>query len=297
MKNKQKMYKRTLVLMALFFYVNPMRVYAHIRLNTDVDQRHSEEELTINELKTEMIKEAIDILTMEDDSNIIDTLKEEFEDKLNSSETLEEVKQMSKNYEENNNTEEGIESDSRYVNDMLIKQEETTKEIQQIIDEARNNGEKLYTQEELLKLSAEEIGVNRNDLQQIKQSILEEIVDVAFIEKGMELIGEKEHQLVKNISEKRDTFKIPLSLVYIQRNDEEFTGVVSGGGWPYCLDDNGYGYKNFITSDCYKALAWHINCMADFTPWRYCKGYQKNCGGLIGHSKYWHTHTSWQKIP
>ncbi|OIJ14412.1 hypothetical protein BKP37_08705 [Anaerobacillus alkalilacustris] len=91
--------------------------------------------------------------------------------------------------------------------------------------------------------------------------------------------------------------------IYIDHSVETQDGTISGGGWPYCLDDNGWGYQNFITSDCYKAIVSFLICASDSTlgkmnsNLRYCKAYERNCSPLIGHSKYWHTHPWYQQIP
>lgn len=97
--------------------------------------------------------------------------------------------------------------------------------------------------------------------------------------------------------------EIPESLIYVDHSVDGQDGKISGGGWPYCLDDNGYGYKNFITSDCYKAIIGYAVCASDSTlghmssKLRYCKAYIRNCSPLIGHSKSWHKHKWYQKIP
>lgn len=216
----------------------------------------------------------------------------------------EQVEQLISNYEKQENavTEEA-DTDDRYVNDMVLKQEEAMGEIDQIIAEAKANGEKLYTQEEILNLSAKKIGISEADMRQVKESITQEQQELNEIKAVFDDLGESEHPIVEQIIEEQQSFRIPLSLVYVDHEQDNKDGVISGGGWPYCLDDNGYGYKNFITSDCYKALVFVLVCMLDSTAgkkWphlRYCKAYTKNCSPLIGHSKYKHSHAWWQRIP
>ncbi|MBC1797173.1 hypothetical protein HCA55_10565 [Listeria booriae] len=221
------------------------------------------------------------------------------------SETMseEQVEQLIENYDKQEAIVSEGDTDSRYVNDMVLKQEETMGEIEEMIEEAKNRGEKLYTQEEILELNAKKIGISETDLKQVKASILQEQEELAKIKQAFEEAGEADHPIVTQIVEEQEEFKIPLSLVYVDHEQDDKDGVISGGGWPYCLDDNGYGYRNFITSDCYKALVFVLVCMLDSTAgkkWphlRYCKSYTKNCSPLIGHSKYKHSHAWWQRIP
>lgn len=54
--------------------------------------------------------------------------------------------------------------------------------------------------------------------------------------------------------------------------------------------------RNFLWSDCDRALVWHVQCLKDYGPakYRYCAWEDKSkngkCGGLIGHSKTYHAH-------
>ncbi|MDA1477158.1 hypothetical protein [Bacillus changyiensis] len=186
---------------------------------------------------------------------------------------------------------------------MILNQEKTMKEIEKKIEEAKNKGEKLYTQQEILNLTARDVGISNEDMQQVKQAIKSEQQETDNVIEAFEEIGEDEHPIVQNIEKHQEEFKIPLSLVYVDHNEDKKDGTISGGGWPYCLDDNGYGYKKFITSDCYKALIFLPVCMADSTlgkKWpnlKYCKAYKRNCSPVIGHSKYKHKHAWWQRIP
>ncbi|EUJ26718.1 hypothetical protein [Listeria cornellensis] len=215
----------------------------------------------------------------------------------------EQVEQLISNYDRQDEVVNGDSTDERYVNDMVLKQEETMSEIEQIIAGAEKRGEKLYTQEEILNLSAKKIGISESDMEQVKESISQEQKELDEIKEVFENIGEADHPIVEQIIEEQQDFKIPFSLIYIDHEQDTKDGVISGGGWPYCLDDNGYGYRNFITSDCYKALVFVLVCMLDSTAgkkWpnlRYCKAYTKNCSPLIGHSKYKHSHAWWQRIP
>ncbi|HFI0130289.1 TPA: hypothetical protein ACGOY0_000744 [Streptococcus suis] len=89
--------------------------------------------------------------------------------------------------------------------------------------------------------------------------------------------------------------KVPLSMVYIDKTAENSDAILSGGGLPYCLDNNGWGYQNFITSDCNIAMAVVSQCVYESIiknpNLRYCRAdLYRNCSPRIGHSPYWHRH-------
>lgn len=89
--------------------------------------------------------------------------------------------------------------------------------------------------------------------------------------------------------------EIPLSMVYIDRSEENSDAILSGGGLPYCLDDNGWGPANFITSDCDRAMLVVKQCIYESIikkpEWRYCRAeLWRNCSPRIGHKPTWHRH-------
>ena len=193
------------------------------------------------------------------------------------------------------------ETDDRFVNEMFLEQEEKKEELESLFEEAKENNEKFYSNQQILNGTAEKFDISEEDFEEIRKIVYSHYVELDNTLKGFEAIGEENHEIAKRIKEELNQ-KTPASQIYIDENVEPQDGIISGGGWPYCLDDNGYGYKNFITSDCYKAIVGYLICASDSTlgkmssSMRYCKANIKNCSGLIGHSKYWHTHKWYQKI-
>lgn len=99
----------------------------------------------------------------------------------------------------------------------------------------------------------------------------------------------------QTLSETGTGRKVPLSMVYIDKSKENSDAILSGGGLPYCLDDNGWGPANFITSDCDRAMVVVAQCLYESIikkpEWRYCRAdLNRNCSPRIGHSPHWHTH-------
>lgn len=188
-------------------------------------------------------------------------------------------------------------TDGLYVNDMLLEAENNMQNIQKQIDEAKERGEKLYTTDEILLLSPETLKISAEELSEIKGMILTNKIDEAIISATSEHIGGETEISVTELSQKMSEFLIPESMINIEKEDTGNTGEISGGGWPYCEDDNGWGPANFVSSDCYVVLYFYGHCLADFTPWRYCKANQRNCSPVLGHSKYHHTHSAaWQAL-
>lgn len=193
-------------------------------------------------------------------------------------------------------------NDPRFTNDMVEKQEKLHSELVQKIEKSKKNKEKFYSMKEILNASAEDFGISNEDMQRIKQCIIDQQTEDTNLLNAFDALGESNHPIAKMIKKDKDT-KLPKSLIYVDHSKDKQDGKISGGGWPYCLDDNGYGYKNFITSDCYKAIVGYLLCASDSSlgkmdsNLRYCKAYYRNCSPLIGHSKYWHTHSWYQKIP
>jgi len=192
--------------------------------------------------------------------------------------------------------------DVRFTNDMVEKQTKIQSEIKNKIEDAKNRGEKLYTFHEIVKADEEEFGISKDDFDKIKKSILQTIAENKALKREFEAAGQGDHPVIKNIIE-NEQIKLPASLIYIDRSLDKLNGQISGGGWPYCLDDNGWGPYNFITSDCYKAIVAFLICAADSTlgkmddNLRFCKANVRNCSPLIFHSVNWHEHEWWEQIP
>lgn len=111
-------------------------------------------------------------------------------------------------------------------------------------------------------------------------------------ESEVEIIKEMIRQ---TLSETGSSREVPLSMVYIDKSEENSDAILSGGGLPYCLDDNGWGPANFITSDCDRAMLVVSQCIYESIikkpEWRYCRAdLNRNCSPRIGHSPFWHTH-------
>jgi hypothetical protein len=192
--------------------------------------------------------------------------------------------------------------DDRFVNEMVISQEESKENLEELFEEAEQKGEKFYSSDEILAANADEFGISKEDMDTIKGQVLVQKTDLENLLKGFENLNQGDHPIVKNIKNELSQ-KIPKSAIYIDHTVDSEDGKISGGGWPYCLDDNGYGPSNFITSDCYKAIIGYLLCASDSTlgkmdsRLRYCKAYVRNCSPLIGHSKYNHKHAWYDKIP
>ncbi|MFJ7848622.1 hypothetical protein ACIQXR_07265 [Peribacillus sp. NPDC097224] len=213
------------------------------------------------------------------------------------------AKEMISNYETINEIKtEQADQDNRFVNEMVVMQENAKEELDKRFKAAEKKREKFYSSDQILKASAKDFGISEEDMKKIKELVLAEKTDFENLLLAFENLGQKNHPIAKNIK-KESQKKVPKSEIYIDHSVDSQDGKISGGGWPYCLDDNGYGYQNFITSDCYKAIIGYLVCASDSTlgkmdsNLRYCKAYSKNCSPLIGHSKYNHTHAWYQKIP
>jgi hypothetical protein len=210
---------------------------------------------------------------------------------------------MIENYETSNEAKEKVvKQDDRFVNEMVLNQEKKKETLDKLFKEAKEKGEKFYSAKQILKADADDFGISEEDMNKIKQSVMVQKNDFDSLLLAFEELGQKNHPLTKKIKEEAQ-LEIPESQIFIDHSLEPQDGKISGGGWPYCLDDNGYGYQNFITSDCYKAIISFLICASDSTlgkmnsSLRYCKAYTRNCSPLIGHSKYWHEHSWWQQIP
>jgi hypothetical protein len=210
---------------------------------------------------------------------------------------------MIASYEEmQKESEQGTTDDSRFTNDMVENQEKLQSELDEKIEEAKEENEKFYSLTEILNSSAQDFGISEEDMQRVKQSVKTQFEDDTKLLNAFKSLGKIDHPAANAVKEDLNT-KIPKSLIYIDHSKDEEDGMISGGGWPYCLDDNGYGYKNFITSDCYKAIVGFKICAADSTlgkmnsKLRYCKANIRNCSPMIGHSKKWHTHKWYGKLP
>ncbi len=194
--------------------------------------------------------------------------------------------------------------DSRFVNDRVIIQEKKKDELEGRIEKAKKKGEKFYTVNQILKASSKDFGISEEDMKKIKENIIVQKMELDNLSQAFEELGRKNHPIVKKIKNEANIL-LPKSEIYIDNSVEQQSqdGIISGGGWPNCLDDNGYGYQNFITSDCYKAIIGYLLCAADSTVGkmnsnlRYCKPYERNCSPLIGHKKTNHAHEWYEKIP
>ncbi|HEO8420300.1 hypothetical protein [Niallia sp. FSL W8-0635] len=213
------------------------------------------------------------------------------------------VQSMIENYDASEEVqEEVVKQDDRFVNEMVLKQEKKKETLEKSFIEAKEKGEKFYSADEILKAKAKDFGISEEDMNKIKQSVMVQKNDFDSLLLAFKELGQENHPLSKKIKQEA-ALEIPKSQIFIDHSLESQDGKISGGGWPYCLDDNGYGYQNFITSDCYKAIIVALICASDSTlgkmdsDLRYCKAYIRNCSSLIGHSKYWHEHSWWQQIP
>ncbi|SDB12290.1 hypothetical protein SAMN02910293_00623 [Streptococcus henryi] len=153
----------------------------------------------------------------------------------------------------------------------MSEMEETKLLIDAQIEEASKK-EKLYTLNEILEIPNED-----------------------FPNASVEEIEIIKNMILNSISSTVSDRKVPLSMVYIDKTEENSDAILSGGGLPYCLDDNGWGPANFISSDCDRAMLVVAQCIYESVikkpEWRYCRAdYNRNCSPKIGHSPYWHTH-------
>ncbi|MNW47015.1 hypothetical protein D3C74_243340 [compost metagenome] len=183
--------------------------------------------------------------------------------------------------------------DKRFINDMVQKQEEKNNVIQTMVNSAQLNGEEMYTLDQILKADAEEFGISQEDMNRIKSSIQMEKDFLENVYTAFEGLNQENHPLAKSVNEGLE-MKYPASMIYVDHALEApKDGRISGGGWPACLDDNGWGYENFIGSDCSLALLAVKLCVMDSvgsSSLRYCKYDVRNCSPLIFHDKEWHTH-------
>lgn len=195
-----------------------------------------------------------------------------------------------------------IKRDHRFVNDMSLNQERKQRELDQIFKEAKAKGERFYSTDEILKAKANQFGINESDMNKIKGDLYVQKIELENLYNALKELGQIKHPIAKKLKQEIE-ITIPASQIYVDHSMKPQDGIISGGGWPYCLDDNGWGYQNFITSDCYKAIVSFWICASDSTlgkmdsDLRYCKAYIRNCSPLISHDEYWHTHAWWQQIP
>lgn len=193
-------------------------------------------------------------------------------------------------------------NDPRFINEMVENQKKLEAELEQKINNAKEKKEKFYSMDEILNANAEDFGISEEDMKRIKESVYMHQHELTLLLEAFDSLDKSEHKIAKELKKSLKQ-KWPKSLIYVDHSKDSQDGIISGGGWPYCLDDNGWGYQNFITSDCYKAIVAFKICAVDSTlgkmdpNLRYCKAYQRNCSPLIGHSKYWHTHKWYQQIP
>ncbi|MDE1692931.1 hypothetical protein PWF76_09580 [Streptococcus suis] len=156
---------------------------------------------------------------------------------------------------------------SEIVSEMMENQMRVEAQI-----EVASETETLYSYEEILEIPASAFPKSTEH----EVEIIKEMIRQALTETG-------------------SSRKIPLSMVYIDKSEENSDAILSGGGLPYCLDDNGWGPANFLTSDCDRAMLVVPQCIYESIikkpEWRYCRAdLNRNCSPRIGHSPYWHTH-------
>lgn len=181
------------------------------------------------------------------------------------------------------------------MNEMVANQERMQTELEKKVETAKGNHEKFYSMDEILKANAQEFGISEEDMNKIKESVATHKEGLSSTLEGFTSLGEGNHEIAKKLKESLNQ-KWPKSVIYVDHSKDEQDGIISGGGFPYCLDDNGWGPWNFITSDCYKAILAMQVCALDSTlgkmdaRMRYCKAYVRNCSPLIGHREKWHTH-------
>lgn len=208
------------------------------------------------------------------------------------------AKMMIEKYDTLMNKTSKSKADKRFTNDKMQKQQEKKAELNQLMEKAKKNGEKFYTNQQILNAKASDFGISQKDMDRIKGSIKAQMEEQNKLLAAFKALGESNHPVAKNLRKQLHK-KMPKSLIYVDHSMDKKDGTISGGGWPYCLDDNGYSYRNFVTSDCYKAMISLPLCAPGMASdaLHYCKPYERNCSWIINHSKYWHTHAWYQKIP
>lgn len=181
-----------------------------------------------------------------------------------------------------------------FVNPMEEEQKNTMETITNEIEEAKTNGEQLYSYEEILGFTTEDVDISEEDLSYIKENIQDMLQDREVVQNLKEM-GYENNEVTINIEESLN-IKIPKSFIIVPEVAEG-DGKISGGGWPACNDDNGWGPKKFLNSDCYKVIIKYKLCWNDIAStfmgnpnMRYCIYNARNCSPKIGHSKYGHKH-------
>lgn len=185
-------------------------------------------------------------------------------------------------------------TNSSFVNSMEEEQKKSMEAITDQIEEAKIDGERLYSYEEILDFTTEDVDISEEDLAYIKENIEDMLKDRELVE-VLKDKGFENNEITASIEDSLD-LKIPKSLIFVPKA-EEGDGNISGGGWPACNDDNGWGPKKFLNSDCYKVIVKYRLCWNDIAStfmgnpnMRYCIYNSRNCSPKIGHSKYKHSH-------
>lgn len=233
-------------------------------------------DLTANKISKEQANELINEATNQVEKAI----------EIDSQDAKEVVKQHLSN--ENDN--------SKFANEMQTKSEQIQSEIDQEVEEAISDGEKVYSLKEILTLSHKELGISKEDMIQIKNSTLIGLATSNVIAEEVSNMPNGESVSTEILND-INSYKIPSSMIKIDHSETKMDGEVSAlAGWPGCVDNNGFGYKNFINSDCFWSLTWFPNCFFDSSigkamyAARYCKYNVRNCSPLIGHPKHAHKH-------
>lgn len=200
----------------------------------------------------------------------------------------------------------------RFINERSINMTNKADELVEEFQNAYEANEPTYSYDEILSMNASDFNISSEDFERIQNSISNMKTEFEKLYQEFVQLGETEHPLAQNLKDLTQ-LEVPASMIYVDHtNDSSYDGKISGGGWPYCLDDNGWGYQNFISSDCFYVIALYSSlgfaigtgalitgslvCIRDSTigkinpNLRYCKAYTRNCSPLIGHSIYNHSH-------
>jgi hypothetical protein len=190
-------------------------------------------------------------------------------------------------------------ADPRYVNPMTLEASKMLSYVKSQVETAKNKGEKLYTQFEILNLTPQEANLSANQLASIKSTITTNMSDSVVNEVALENSGVATQQDIQQFQQ-ADSFAIPISMLTNQDPVVPKDGTTSYAGWPGCVDNNGYGPWSFIGSDCWVPTMYYVQyCVADLAnkmsiTSRYCVYNQRNCSWIIGHSRYGHSHSAWE---
>ncbi|MFD2760383.1 hypothetical protein [Lentibacillus juripiscarius] len=200
------------------------------------------------------------------------------------------------------------------MNNMMKEKYENVQQMyKKDLEEAKENGEKLYTLRAIVKFPTSKLGISENEHDKLR-SYVESLKNAETNEMKDMFSNKQKFKEYKKLVKKRTKHELKrlFSINSLQKavessstnndNDEVTVfGADPGTGGPVvgfdykCNDDNGILYKNFFNSDCHQAWYVYLLCTADVTSGmfgndRYCQLYERNCSPLIGHSIYPHSH-------